>query len=159
MWSGLAMGLGLDRLLMLAKGIDDIRLLRSTDPRVAAQMLDLAPYQPVSRQPAVRRDLSVAVAGDVTAEELGDRVRAALGDSVEAVESIEVVAETPYAALPRAAADRLGMTPSQKNVLLRLVIRDLHRTLTHAEANALRDAVYAAVHEGTVWVWAAERSE
>ncbi|MDQ5851777.1 MAG: hypothetical protein M3380_06800, partial [Chloroflexota bacterium] len=45
--SGLAMGLGLDRLLMLRKGLDDIRLLRSTDPRVAAQMLDLQPYRPV----------------------------------------------------------------------------------------------------------------
>ncbi|HWZ89580.1 MAG TPA: hypothetical protein VNW92_12040, partial [Polyangiaceae bacterium] len=32
--SGLAMGLGLDRVLMLRKGIDDIRLLRSADPRV-----------------------------------------------------------------------------------------------------------------------------
>jgi phenylalanyl-tRNA synthetase alpha chain len=30
---GLALGLGLDRLLMLRKGIPDIRLLRSADPR------------------------------------------------------------------------------------------------------------------------------
>ncbi len=37
-WSGLAIGLGLDRLLMLRKGIADIRLLRASDPRVAAQM-------------------------------------------------------------------------------------------------------------------------
>ena len=29
-WSGLAMGLGLDRILMLAKGLDDLRLLRSS---------------------------------------------------------------------------------------------------------------------------------
>src|SRR5262249_31122441 len=43
--SGLAMGLGLDRILMLRKGIDDIRLLRSSDPRVASQMIDLAPYR------------------------------------------------------------------------------------------------------------------
>ena len=32
-WSGLAMGIGLDRLVMLIKQIDDIRLLRSSDPR------------------------------------------------------------------------------------------------------------------------------
>src|SRR5262249_46179656 len=38
MTSGLAMGLGLDRIAMLRKGIDDIRLLRSEDPRIAAQM-------------------------------------------------------------------------------------------------------------------------
>lgn len=30
-WSGLALGMGLDRLLMLVKGIDDIRVLRSND--------------------------------------------------------------------------------------------------------------------------------
>src|SRR5262249_6967418 len=38
--SGLALGMGLDRLLMLVKDIPDIRLLRSADPRVAGQMLD-----------------------------------------------------------------------------------------------------------------------
>src|SRR5215469_2499230 len=32
-WSGLAIGVGLDRLIMLIKQIDDIHLLRSTDPR------------------------------------------------------------------------------------------------------------------------------
>src|SRR5262245_45725236 len=45
--SGLAMGLGLDRLLMLRKGIPDIRLLRAHDPRIADQMRDLAPYRAV----------------------------------------------------------------------------------------------------------------
>lgn len=76
-YSGLAMGLGLDRLLMLVKRLDDIRALRSTDPRVAGQ-----------------------------------------------------------------------------NALLRIVIRDLVRTLTRQEANQLRDAVYAALHEGSEWQWA-----
>ena len=54
---GLAMGLGLDRLLMLRKGIDDVRLLRSTDPRAVAQLADLTPWRPWSTQPEVRRDL------------------------------------------------------------------------------------------------------
>jgi phenylalanyl-tRNA synthetase alpha chain len=85
-YTGLAMGIGLDRALMLRKGIDDIRLLRSSDPRVAAQMRDLEPYRPVSAQSPVRRDLSIAVAAETTAEELGDRVRAALGDRTDAVE-------------------------------------------------------------------------
>ncbi len=56
-YSGLAMGLGLDRILMIRKEIDDIRLLRCSDQRVANQLLDLTPYTPVSRQPAIRRDL------------------------------------------------------------------------------------------------------
>jgi phenylalanyl-tRNA synthetase alpha chain len=151
---GLAMGIGLDRALMLRKGIDDIRLLRSQDPRIASQMLDLEPYRPVSSQPAIQRDMSIAVPDGVTPEELGDRVRDIVGDRADSLESVEVLSQTAYADLPRAARDRLGIAAGQKNVLLRLVIRDLTRTLTAAEANALRDEVYAALHEGSVKTWA-----
>jgi phenylalanyl-tRNA synthetase alpha chain len=153
-YSGLAMGLGLDRLLMLRKGIDDIRLLRAEDPRIAGQMLDLAAYRPVSDQPATRRDMSIAIAAGVTAEELGDRVRAALGARADAVEEVAVVAETPYEQLPVQAVTRMGVLPHQKNVLLRVVLRDPSRTLTRGEANALRNAIYAALHEGDNHEWA-----
>ena len=155
--TGLAMGLGLDRILMLRKGIEDIRLLRSGDPRIASQMLDLTPYRPVSSMPPVRRDLSIVVDHRATAEELGDRVRGALRDRAESIESIEVLEETPHDRLTAAARRRLRLAPDQKNVLLRIVLRDLSRTLTHAEANELRDTVYAAVHEGVVAEWAARR--
>jgi phenylalanyl-tRNA synthetase alpha chain len=152
--SGLAMGLGLDRLVMLAKGVDDIRLLRSTDPRVAAQMRDLSPYRPVSAMPAAHRDLSLAVAGDLDAELLGDRVRDLLGPDAASVEEVAVRSETGYDELPDSARARMGLRPGQKNVLLRVVLRDLTRTLTAAEANALRDRVYAGLHEGEVYEWA-----
>jgi phenylalanyl-tRNA synthetase alpha chain len=152
--SGLAMGLGLDRVLMLAKGIGDIRLLRSTDPRIVGQLLDLAPYEPVSAMPPVRRDLSVATDADLDDELLGDRVRAALGDAARSLEEIEVRARTPVAELPPAARGRLGAGPEQVNVLVRVTLRDLERTLTSEEANVLRDRVYGALHEGTVHHWA-----
>jgi phenylalanyl-tRNA synthetase alpha chain len=145
---GLAMGLGLDRILMLRKGIPDIRLLRSTDPRIAGQMHDLAPYRPVSSMPAVQRDLSIAVGSACDAEVLGDRIREALGPRSDAVEELAVLAETPYADLPPRAVERMGMRPGQKNVLVRLVIRDYDRTLTDAEANLIRNLAYDAVHEG-----------
>ena len=131
------MGLGLDRLLMLAKGVPDIRLLRSTDPRVVEQMKDLLPYRPVSSMPPAKRDLSIAVADDVTPEELGDRVRVALGDASSSLESVEVLSQTSYAELPNAARRRLGIAPG---------------------ANVLRDRIYEAIHEGTVWTWASDRS-
>jgi phenylalanyl-tRNA synthetase alpha chain len=51
-WSGLAMGIGLDRLVMLIKKIDDIRLLRSGDPRVARQMPTPDPYELVGNRGA-----------------------------------------------------------------------------------------------------------
>jgi phenylalanyl-tRNA synthetase alpha chain len=153
-WNGLALGMGLDRLLMLRKGIPDIRLLRSADPRVAGQMADLAPYRPVSAMPPVRRDLSVAVDAADTAEDLGDRVRDALGPDAAAVQEVGVLAETPYGQLPRQAVARLGIHPGQKNVLVRVVLRHLERTLTDKEANRMRDRVYAALHRGDAHQWA-----
>ena len=154
-WGGLALGMGLDRLLMLRKGVPDIRLLRSADPRAAGQMADLAPWQPVSVMPPVRRDLSVAVAAADTVEDLGDRVRDALGPAADAVEEVAVLAETPYDRLPPQAVARLGMRPGQKNILVRVVLRPLERTLTDAEANQLRDRAYAALHQGSAHQWAA----
>ncbi len=62
--------------------------------------------------------------------------------------------ETTHAALPEAARDRLGLSPGQKNVLVRLTLRALTRTLTDGEANRLRDEVYAALHEGFRHEWA-----
>ncbi|MFJ1757780.1 hypothetical protein [Kitasatospora sp. NPDC088134] len=163
-WSGLALGMGLDRMLMLLKGVPDIRLLRSTDPAVAAQLTDLAPYRPVSAQPAVRRDLSIAVDpvdgaedgsdGTDLAEDLGDRVRDALGADADAVETVEVLSATPCHLLPPQALTRLGARPDQHNLLVKLVLRDLHCTLTDADANTLRDRVYAALHQGTAHQWA-----
>ena len=157
-YRGLAMGIGLDRMLMLRKEIDDIRVLRSEDPRIAAQMQDLEPWRRPSMMPAISRDLSLAVSAEATPEELGDRAREALGLRAVAVEAIEVLAETPYGTLPAAARERLGIGVAQKNVLLRLVIRDLERTLTAEEANRLRDDVYAALHEGGVRSWASRRA-
>ncbi|MEU1784872.1 hypothetical protein ABZ553_02890 [Streptomyces sparsogenes] len=153
-WSGLALGMGLDRMLMLLKGIPDIRILRSAEPSVATQMSDLTPYRAVSAMPAIRRDLSVAVDRDDLAEDLGDRVRDALGPDADCVETVEILRQTPCAELPPRALERLGARPDQKNVLLRLVLRHLDRTLTDHDANLLRDRIYAAVHQGSAHQWA-----
>ena len=156
--SGLALGLGLDRMLMLAKGIPDIRLLRSADPRIAGQMRDLAAYQAVSSMPPVTRDLSVAVADDEDEEILGDRVRDVLGADASCVEEVRVLSATPCDRLPEAAVRRLGCGPGQKNLLVRIVLRDLEKTLTNEAANALRDRIYVAIHQGTEYQWAVTSS-
>lgn len=147
-WSGLALGTGLDRLLMLRKGIPDIRLLRSADPRVAEQLLDLSPYRPISDLPPARRDVSVAVEPGADAELLGDRVRESLGARADLVEEVVVLSITPYADLPDPARSRLGIAPGQDNVLLRVVLRPVDRTLSGDDVNELRDHIYAALHQG-----------
>ena len=154
--SGLAMGIGLDRAVMLRKGIGDIRLLRCDDPRVAAQMRDLDAYREVSAQPPARRDRSIACAPGLTDEDLGDAVRHALSaEQADWVEEVAVAARTPAAELPAVARGRIGIADDQENLLVRVVLRHPTRSLAKAEANALRDRIYAALHEGSEWEWAA----
>lgn len=137
---------------MLRKGITDIRLLRSEHPGVRTQMLDLQPYRPVSVLPEVRRDLSLVLgaADEADVELLGDLARTALGADAEVLAALEIKAVTAAAELPPAVVDRLRMGPEQVNVLLRVVLQPLDRTLTDEEANRLRDRVYRALHQGTV---------
>jgi phenylalanyl-tRNA synthetase alpha chain len=149
-WSGLALGMGLDRALMLRKNLPDIRLLRASDPRIASQLLDLSPWRRVSGLPPVRRDLSLVVDAPIEAETLGDRVRAALGSRSDDLESVTLQQVTPYDQVPPQARDRLGLRVDQVNALVRIVLRPLDRTLTDDKANRLRDEVYRALHQGPV---------
>ena len=149
-WSGLALGMGLERALMLREGIPDIRYLPAEDPRIAAQMLTLNPWHHVSPLPASRQDISVVVASTEDEETLGDRVRMALGDEADVIESVEVLSRSPHETLPAAARTRLGTSPGQDNLLIRIILRPIDRTLTSEEANEIRNMIYRAVHEGPV---------
>lgn len=143
--TGLAMGLGLDRLVMLRKGIPDIRLLRSEDARVAGQMIDLTPYREVSTHPPIRRDLSIAIEPDEDEETLGDRVRTVLDGDADCVERVELLTVTTADRLPAAAVERLGIRRGEVNALVRVTLRHPTRTLTDQEANDLRDRLLVAL--------------
>jgi phenylalanyl-tRNA synthetase alpha chain len=69
-----------------------------------------------------------------------------------------VLAATPYDRLPEPAARHLGARPGQKNLLVRIVLRDLEKTLTNEAANVLRDRIYLAIHQGTQYQWAVTSS-
>ena len=150
LWSGLALGMGLERALMLRKGIPDIRYLRAEDPRIAPQMLPLDPWQHVSPLPASRRDISVVVEEDEDEETLGDQIRGALGEDADVVESVHVLHRTSHENLPEAARTRLGTEHGQVNLVVRIVLRPVDRTLTSEEANVLRNTIYRTVHVGPV---------
>src|SRR3712207_6525102 len=136
--TGLALGMGLDRALMLRKGIPDIRVLRSTEPRIAVQLLDLRPWRPVSSHPSVRRDLSIVTDTPVDAELLGDTVRVALGPAVENLEAVTVLSCTGYGDLPDAARQRLGLRRDQVKGLLRVGARPPGGAPTHPRAHKPR---------------------
>jgi len=156
---GLTLGAGLDRAVMLRKGIDDIRLLRSTDARVGRQMLDLSPYRSVSAQPPATRDLSIAAPAGTDDEELGDLVRCALDTcDREWVEEVTVLSRTPASKLPRSGRERIGITEGQESLLVRVQLRHPTRAVGKAEANLLRDRIYAALHQGSMHQWPDFRS-
>lgn len=149
-WSGLALGMGLERALMLRKSVPDIRYLRANDPRIASQMLTLEPWQHVSALPSSRRDISVVTGQEEDEETLGDRIRTALGDDADVIESVELLNRTTHDDLPAAARSRLGIEPGQVNLLVRIILRPIDRTLTSEQANSIRNTIYTAVHDGPV---------
>ena len=99
--------------------------------------------------------MSIACAPGLTDEDLGDRVRGALSaEQAEWVEEVAVAGRTPAGELPSCARERIGIADDQENLLVRVVLRHPTRSLAKAEANALRDRIYAALHEGSEWEWA-----
>lgn len=147
--SGWALGMGLDRLVMTLKDIPDIRYLRSNNPRIAEQMTNLEPYVEVSNQPAIRRDMSYSVPLGYVEEDISSDIREALKDKVDTLEEVEMLSETPYDSLPSIARERLGCQPDQKNVLVRVTLRHLERSITNEEANEIYQQVYKGVNKGT----------
>jgi phenylalanyl-tRNA synthetase alpha chain len=112
-------------------------------------MLDLAPYREVSTMPPILRDISVATGShDIDDEAIGDQIRDTLGDQADLVETVTVIQRTSYDGVPPTARRRLGIEAGQHNLLIRVVLRAMDRTLTNPEANQLRDLVHAALHQG-----------
>lgn len=146
-YSGLAMGIGLDRMVMLIKGIDDIRILRSEDIRIKHQMTNLDPYHLVSKYPPIRQDISVSVSQKTNEEDICEIIKDASGDNSNIIEEITIMSETNYDHLPVKAIERLGIRPGQKNMLIRVVLRSHERSLTHEEANEMRNKIYRAVDQ------------
>lgn len=145
---GLAMGLGLDRIAMIVKGIKDIRLLRNNTKKIASQMYDLKPYQDVSKMPVNKKDISVALDKLLTEEEIGDIITEKCAAYLDYIEEIKVMSETSYQDLPLVAIERMGVLEHQKNILLRIVLRHLSKTITTEEAKAIRNIIYNTLHQG-----------
>ncbi|MDQ5913396.1 MAG: Phenylalanine--tRNA ligase [Patescibacteria group bacterium] len=146
--SGLASGSGLDRLTMTLKDIPDIRYLRSTNPKIAEQMYDLEDYKVVSLQPAIQRDLSYSVPINYVEEDISQEIEAAIRGEIDSLESVELLSETDYSTLNDIAKEKLGIRSDQKNILVRITLRDLNKTLTKDEANQIYKDIYQKVNYG-----------
>ncbi|HLP44206.1 MAG TPA: hypothetical protein VK145_02920 [Candidatus Nanoarchaeia archaeon] len=148
-YSGLASGFGLDRLVMALKSLPDVRYLRSTEPRIAKQMENTDKFKEVSMMPPISRDMSYTIPGDFTEEDINEEIKNAFGEKSYLVENVVIQSRTKYVDLPEIAREKLGAQPGQDNVLVRITLRHPDVTLTKKEANELYDQAYPKLHKGT----------
>lgn len=146
-YSGLALGMGLDRLVMIVKEIDDIRVLRSSDPRIRRQMTNLDKFVKVSDQPATKRVLSYSTSMDKIEEDVCEEIRDELDKNSVYIEEIEYT-EITYEKLPAKARENLGIHPDQKNVVVTLTFRSPEGSLQRTMVNEWMQRLYPRLNKG-----------
>lgn len=150
-WGGLAMGVGLDRLVMVKKDLPDIRLLRDDLPGVQNQMRNLDPWKPVSRQPIAKREISIARQKGEIDEAITEDVLLLMGEDGQWLQSLEIIGRWDHADIHPAARERLGITEGQENLLLRLTWQSESASLDRGVINEIMRALYRGLHQGTGW--------
>ncbi len=148
-YSGLALGMGIERLIMARKVLPDIRLIRSADPRIVKQMTNMEKFVSVSNQPAMTRDMSYCVDRNDTEEDICEAIKDAFGENRDLLEQVEVLERTPFQELNSAARNRLGANENQDNILVRITLRHPDKSLTKEQAAILYTEVYPKIHQGT----------
>lgn len=130
-YHGWAFGFGLERLAILSLDLPDIRLFWSSDPRVKRQLKLGQKYQPVSKYPAVVRDISFTVSASFAANDYFDLIRDLGGNLIEEVSLLDKYEN----------ADKFGA--GKMSYTYRIIYRSNDRTLTNAEVNALHEKLRA----------------
>jgi len=150
-WGGLAMGWGLDRLVMVKKKLPDIRLLRDPLPSITQQMQNLNAWQSISRQPQASRQISIL--RDLESEEqLVEEILNIAEGNAHRVQEISIISATPATALPNIAQQRLGVKNSgQINLLVKIVWQDESQSLSREDVNAWTHDLYKRLHQGENW--------
>lgn len=138
-YTGLAMGMGLDRIAMVLKQIDDIRVLRNDNQKIQKQMYDLEKYRNVSKWLSKRRDLSVCVPVDWDDDLLGDNIR---NLQINEIEEIKIKQAWSYDELSKEIVEKIGLSPALKNVLLSIVLSSHVVELSKQDANEIYQKIY-----------------
>lgn len=125
-YTGWWFGFGLDRLAIVSMALPDIRLLRSTDPRVKKQLKLGQHYKEVSKFPPITRDISFVVPKAFVPNDYFDLIRDIGGDLVEEVQLLD-----RFENAEKFGADRESYT-------YRVVYRSADRTMTKEEVEPLQ---------------------
>ncbi len=128
-YHGWAYGFGLERLAMASMDLPDIRLLWSEDERVKKQLILGQKYKEVSKYPPVVRDVSFVVEQNFVPNNYFDAIRDIGGETVEEVHLLD-----KYENETKFGKGKLSYT-------FRITYRDLNKTLTNEEVNAMHQMV------------------
>lgn len=148
-YSGLALGMGVERLIMARKNLPDIRLIRSADARVIKQMTTMDKFKSVSSQPPIARDMSYCVNKNDLEEDICEAIRNVFGEKADLLEEVKILERVSYEKLQPIAKERLGAKEDQDNVLVRIVLRHPDKTLTKKESAELYAMAYPKLHQGS----------
>lgn len=94
---------------------------------------NLAQFQPISRQPQIRRDLAVTVPESLAFARLRERVSVAAGSLLKHLSVFDVY-------------QGQGVEPGRKSIALGLILQDFNRTLTDEDADRVVTTVLHDLH-------------
>ena len=87
-------------------------------------------FQEISKFPAIRRDLAIVVADEISLAQIRESVSVSAGSALKELRVFDIYRGT-------------GIEPGRKSVALGLILQETSRTLTDAEADAVVAAVVA----------------
>ncbi len=125
-YNGWAFGFG-ERLAMIKMEIPDIRILWSTDERIASQFKDInSKFTEVSKFPATTRDISFIIDKDINLNDYYEIVRDYADNLIEEVKLLDEYENE----------EKFGK--DKKSYTFRIVYRSSERTLTNEEINKIQ---------------------
>ncbi len=131
-YNGWAFGFGLDRWAMIKMEIPDIRILWSTDKRIASQFKDInSKFKEVSKFPATTRDISFIIDKDINLNNYYEIVRDHADNLIEEVKLLDEYENE----------EKFGQ--DKKSYTFRIVYRSTERTLTNEEINEIQAKIRA----------------
>lgn len=149
-WEGVAMGWGLDRLVMVAKNLPDIRLLRDGSELIVNQMTNLKPWKSVSKLPHSKREISIALEAGLTDEDITERILSLLGEEKDVlIQDISIAGRWSYSELPTQAIEKLGMLENQENILVKITWQSESDMLPREQVNEWMRELYLNLHKGS----------
>lgn len=141
--------INLDKMVMMKKGIKDIRLIRSRSWENEIQMYDLLPLKQNSqKQYSSTRDISYCVGAEANEEKINSDILIAAADKAPLVQKIEIINEEQFENAHPNAIARLGMTEQMKNVVARITLGHPDYPIAMKDTTSILQEIYPKIHQG-----------